>query len=376
MNDLGHVDIAIVGGGIAGLSLAFFLGAADSAVLEQEERPGYHSTGRSAAEFVLNYNPPAICALARVAKPFFDHPPDGFADVPLLSRRGGLVIAGPDRAETLEAQFRDLAPRVPGLLRLDPEEAVTHAPFLDRKALASAYYDPQYWDIDVDALMQGYRRAALKAGMRLLTKTTLLSAEREAAGWRIETSSGVLRARILVDAAGGWADRVATLSGVKPCGIVPLRRTAILADLPEGLDASSLPEINAVDDSFYFKPDGGRLLVSPADETPCEPGDVQPEEIDIAWAVNHLEANTTLRIQRVAHAWAGMRSFSRDRLPVVGFAPDASGFFWLAGQGGYGILTSPALGALAAALLRDAPLPSAFVAEGMTAAIFDPGRFG
>jgi glycine/D-amino acid oxidase-like deaminating enzyme len=376
MDDLGHVDIAIVGGGIAGVSLAFFLGNACSvALLEKEDQLGYHATGRSAAEFVLNYNAPEIRALARIAKPFFDAPPQGFADVPLLVPRGGLVVADAERAEMLASQYAALKPDHPGLLRLTAEEAVARAPFLDPAAIADAYYDPEYWDIEVDALMQGYLRAARKAGHRILTRAGLRSASHDGTRWTLETEAGRLTADILVNAAGGWADPVAALAGVRPLGVTPMRRTAILADLPEGMDAATLPEINAVDDRFYFKPDGGRLLVSPADETPCEPGDVQPEEIDVAWAVHHLEENTTLRIRRVGTAWAGMRSFTPDRLPAVGFAPDHPAFFWLAGQGGYGILTSPALGQLAASLLTRQPLPSRFAGEGLDANTFDPGRF-
>ncbi len=376
MEDIGHVDIAIVGGGIAGISLAYFLSQSGRSVLilEREEQPGYHSTGRSAAEFVLNYNAPDVQALARIAKPFFDDPPEGFASVPLLIQRGGLVIADAEHAARLERQFEDLLPHVPGLLRLTPEEAVERAPFLDASAIAAAYFDPEYWDIDVDALMQGYLRAARKAGTRLLTKAGLIEARHDGNRWQIVTAAGALTAGVLVNAAGGWADQVANLAGVKPLGITPMRRTAILVDLPEGIDAASLPEVNAVDDSFYFKPDGGRLLVSPADETPCEPADVQPEELDIAWAVHHLESNTSLRVRRVDTSWAGMRSFAPDRLPVVGFAADHPAFFWLAGQGGYGILTSPALGQLAAAILGGGDPGALFRREGLSEDRFAPAR--
>lgn len=375
MEDLGSADIVIVGGGIAGISLGYFLSGRGSVVLlEQEEQPGYHSTGRSAAEFVLNYNAPEVRALARISKPFFDNPPEGFSSVPLLTPRGGLVIADADHVAELEAQYAALKPVVPGLEYLSPDGAVARAPFLEKSAISAAYFDPEYWDIDVDALLQGYLRAARKAGMRLVTKARMLGAHHDGAKWQIVTSAGSISAGMLVNAAGGWADHVAMLAGVKPQGITPMRRTAVLADLPEGLPAAEIPEVNAVDDSFYFKPDGGRLLVSPADETVCEPGDVQPEEIDVAWAVHHLESNTSLRVRRVDTSWAGMRSFAPDRLPVVG--PDAQqpAFFWLAGQGGFGILTSPALGQLAACLMTGAPLPVSFSAEGLDPASIFPDR--
>lgn len=361
-----RVDIAIIGGGIAGLSLAAFLGDRQSvAVLEQEAAPGYHATGRSAAEFVLNYNPPAICDLARASKPFFDHPPEGFSTVPLLVRRGGLVIAGPAKIDRLRAQFESLRGQVEGLAWLSPEEAHSRAPFLDPALLGGAYFDPDYWDIEVDTLMHGYMRMAKRAGQSLLLKAGLRSATRVGGFWHLETTAGPLEARVIVNAAGGWADQVATLCGARPLGIVPHRRTAALVDLPDGIDAGSLPEINEVDDLFYFKPDGGRLFISPADETPCEPCDIQPEEIDVAWAVHHLESVSSLRVRRVAKSWAGMRTFSPDRLPVVGFDRDCEGFFWLAGQGGFGILTSPALGQLAAGMLCGQS----------GGAVFDPQRF-
>ena len=370
-------DIAIIGGGIAGVSLAHFLGAAARVVLlEAEDQPGYHSTGRSAAEFVLNYNAPEVMALARAAKPFFDHPPEGFADVPLLVHRGGVGISGTESGEALARLYASLAPRVPGLRRLTVAEAQARIPFLDGAAVTDAFYDPEFWDIEVDALMQGYLRSARRAGVEVRLKSGLVSAVRDGAGWRMETASGPLTAGILVNAAGGFADGVAARCGVAPLGIQPMRRTAILVDLPEEVDARGLPELNEAADSFYFKPDGGRLLVSPADETPCEAGDVQPEEIDIAWAVHHLESFTSLRVKRVAKAWAGMRSFSPDRLPVAGFDPVTPGFFWLAGQGGYGILTSPALGALAAALVQGFPVPEALAREGITAETFSAARFG
>lgn len=374
-------DVAIIGGGIAGASLAYFLkthakGAGLSVVLlEQEEALAYHATGRSAAEFVLGYNAPEVMALARIARPFFDQPPEGFAEVPLLIRRGGLIYAGAENADRLSEQFAREQAANPALEWLSADETLARMPFLSRDALGGAYFDPDYWDIEVDALMSGYLRGARKSGLEVRLKSAFQSARREQEGWRIETASGPLLARVMVNAAGGWADPVAIASGVPPKAITPMRRTAVLVDLPEGIEARSLPELNEIDDSFYFKPDGGRLFVSPSDATPCEPADVQPEEIDIAWAMHHLESHTTLSVKRVAKAWAGMRSFAPDALPVVGFEPGIDGFFWLAGQGGYGILSSPALGNLAAHLLLGETLPETFTTEGLDAERFSPARF-
>lgn len=372
-----HHDVAIVGGGIAGLSLAHFLAPHRSVVvLEREAAHGYHSSGRSAAEFTLRDNAPEVNALARVSHAFMSRPPQGFAAVPLLTARGSLWIGTAGKEAAVERARRKAADAGVAVERLTVEDAVARVPFLDPHHVTAAFFDPDYWDIDVDALLQGYARTARRAGAELATDAMLVAARREGDRWTIETSRGVRSAGIIVNAAGGWADTVATLCGVAPVGIVPHRRTAITVDLPAGIDVAALPEINEIDETYYFKPDAGRLLASPADETPCDPADVQPEEIDVAYAAHYVEEATTLVVGRIASSWAGMRSFSPDRLPVIGAAKDEAGFFWLAGQGGYGILTSPALGQLSASLITGAPLADGFVREGVDVAAFSPLRFG
>lgn len=372
-----HYDVAIVGGGIAGLSLAYFLAQQRSVVvLERESAHGYHSTGRSAAEFTLRDNTPAVNALARVSHTFMSDPPADFSTVPLLTRRGSLWIGEAGKEEAVESARRKAEASGADVVALTVEEAVARAPFLDPAYVAAAYFDPDYWDIDVDALLQGYARGARRFGAEFLNGSELVRARHEDGRWRIETSTGHVSAGTLVNAGGGWADAIAQICGVAPAGIVPHRRTAITVSLPDGIDASALPEINEIDETYYFKPDAGRLLASPADETPCEPADVQPEELDIAYAAHYLQEATTLTIGRIASSWAGMRSFSADRLPVLGPANDNPAFFWLAGQGGYGILSSPALGRLAAHLLTGTPLSPDFAREGVEPASFSPARFG
>ena len=367
-------DIAIVGGGIAGLSLAYFLaGRRSVVVLEQESAIGYHATGRSAAEFVIRYNSPEVCALATISRGFFESPPDGFADIPLLRQRGGITIANADKAARLQAQFEAERHQAP-LALLSPDEAIARVPFLDPAYVAAAYYDPEFWDIEVESLLQGYVKGARRAGVEIRADAAVTAIRDDGRNWQIETRSGPFTARTIVNAAGGWADPLAALAGITQRGIVPHRRTAVLVDVP-GFDPSEMPEVNELDEEFYFKPDAGRILVSPADETPCAPSDVQPEEIDVAWAVHHFESATTIRVGRVARSWAGMRSFSPDRLPVIGPDPANSRFFWLAGQGGYGILSSPALGALAAATLTETELPSGLRETGLDPTVFAPGRF-
>lgn len=367
-------DIAIIGGGIAGLSLAYFLaGRRSVVVLEQESSLGYHSTGRSAAEFVLRYNSAEVCKLAGISRRFFDAPPDGFADIDLLRERGGITIANAEKAERLHAQFaaeRHHAPLSP----MTPGEAIARVPFLDPAYVKAAYFDPEFWDIEVESLLQGYVKGARRSGVDIRTGAGVTAIRDDGQLWRIDTRDGAVSARTIVNAAGGWADAAAILAGLRPLGIIPHRRTAILLDLP-GIDPSAMPEVAELDEEFYFKPDAGRLMVSPADESPCEAADVQPEELDIAWAVHHFETATTIRIDRVAKSWAGMRSFARDRLPVIGPDPDHRRFFWLAGQGGYGILSSPALGALAAALLTEAATPEGFREHALDPNLFSPGRF-
>ena len=368
-------DVAIIGGGIAGLSLTYFLSPHRSvAVLERETALGYHSTGRSAAEFVLRYNAPEVCALAAIAKDFFDSPPEGFSDIPLLRQRGGVTIANAEKASRLEEMFRTELAFTPELEPLDEEELLARVPILKLGYAEAAFYDPNFWDIEVESLLQGYVKGARRNGAEIRERHAVLSASHDGQAWTIETSAGSVRAKTVVNAGGGWADPTAEMFGVKPLGIIPHRRTAITVDLPEGVDISDMPEINEIDEEFYMKPDAGRLFASPADATPCEPGDVQPEELDVAWAAHYVEEATIIPVRRVAKSWAGMRSFSPDKLPVIGFAPDRPGFFWVAGQGGFGILTSPAVGSLAASQLTGASQPEGFDVQALDPQKFSPMR--
>lgn len=368
-------DVAIIGGGIAGLSLAYFLTPHRSVVvIEREEGLGYHSTGRSAAEFVLRYNTPEVCALASISKSFFDNPPEGFSEVALLKQRGGVMITNAEKIDRFEEVFAEESRANAEIQRLTIDEVIARVPILRRDYVAAAYYDPHFWDIEVENLVQGYVRGARRHGATIVERSDVLAPHRDGDRWVLTTSAGNVSAKTIVNAAGGWADPVADLFGVAPVGIVPHRRTAITVDLPEGIDALTLPEINEIDEDFYMKPEGGRLLASPADATPCEPADVQPEEIDVAWAAHYIEEATTVPVRRIFKSWAGMRSFSSDKLPVIGFARDRPDFFWLAGQGGYGILTSPALGALAANLVVGTSPPEGFDAVGLDPSKFSPAR--
>ncbi|MBH0237683.1 NAD(P)/FAD-dependent oxidoreductase [Methylobrevis albus] len=370
-------DIVIVGGGIAGAALAHFLGGRrDVLLIEREAQHGYHSTGRSAAEFTRRFHAPLVGRLAEVSWDFLTRPPEGFAEVELLKPRGNLLIADAEKADHLAAVFaRERAAGGSPIEWLTPAEAIARAPILREDYVAAAFYDPDCYDVEVENLLQGFVRSARRTGTRIELGATLTAARRDGDGFVLETTRGAFRAGIVVNAAGGWADPVAALFGAASPGLTPYRRTAITVDLPAGIDANSLPEINEIDEVYYFKPDAGRLMVSPADATPTEPCDAQPEELDIAYAAWYLEQATTVPVRAIAHKWAGLRTFAPDRAPLVGFAPDQPGFFWLAGLGGYGIQSSPAIGRYAAALLLDGAPPADMVARGVDPAALDPARF-
>lgn len=351
---------------MAGASFAARLAVRSSVlVLEREPLPGYHTTGRSAALFNELYGNAVIRALTRASRAFYDTPPPGFTTGPLLTERGVLHVGfrgsptGPISAP----------PAHPVTL----EEAVDRVPILRRDELAWAALDPSACDIDVSALHQGFLHAAKAAGAKVVTDAELVALQR-ADDWRITTRGGDFRAAVLVNAAGAWADAVARIAGLGPLGLRPLRRTVITLDAPAGADVSRWPAVIPADEAFYFKPAAGRLLATPADETPSEPCDAQPEELDIAQCVDRLERATVLSVRRVLRSWAGLRTFAPDRTPVVGYDPNCDGFFWLAGQGGYGIQTAPALSEMAAALALREPVPAYIRAEGVDAAALSAAR--
>jgi D-arginine dehydrogenase len=344
-----RADVLIAGAGIAGSSLAFELAGRCSVILlEREAQPGYHSTGRSAAMLTETYGTPTVRALARASRGFLAQPPEDFTDHPLLAPRGMLHVARPDQRPALDAAERQ-APLT--VRRLGAAEVRALVPLIDPGYVDGGLLEPDAMEIDVGALHQGYLRGLRRRGGALVTDAGISAVERTGRGWRLETASGSFRGSVLVDAAGAWGDQIARLAGVAPIGLVARRRTAILVDPPDGLDARAWPMVIDVDEQFYVKPESGRLLVSPADATAVAPGDVQPEEFDVALAVDRYERLTGRAVRRVTQRWAGLRSFVADADPVVGRDPDVPGFFWLAGQGGFGIMTAPALARIATGLI-------------------------
>ena len=371
-----HYDIAVIGAGIAGAGVAAELAPhARVALLERESAPGYHTTGRSAALFTKTYGPAVIRALSRASEAFFDAPGEGFADHPLLTPRGTVLCARADQIARLEAELAELGP-ASRIRRIDAAEARQLCPLLRADYLAAALRDDESRDIDVDALHRGFLRRLAAAGgaTRLRAEVTALAPD--PAGWRLALREDEITADVVVNAAGAWADEIGAMAGAARIGLQPKRRTAAIVAAPDGVDPARMHMVVDIAEEFYLKPEAGKLLISPADETPSPPCDAQPEEIDVAIAVDRIECAFDLTVRRIEHKWAGLRSFVADKCPVVGFDPQRAGFFWLAGQGGYGIQTAPALSRTAAALVRGARVPSDIADQGVSAEALGPARPG
>ena len=371
-------DILIVGAGIAGASLAWRLaGQRSVALLERESQPGYHSTGRSAAMFMETYGPPMVRALTRASRAFYERPPEGFAP-DLMQPRGVLYLATHGQEQELTQTRKELVTNCPGLLTLDAGTTLAHVPCLRPELVHGALYDAGAQDMDVHALHQGFLRGfRQKAGAdgELRNSAGVTGATHDGRCWTVALADGqTLRARIVVNAAGAWADELAAVFGVRPIGLVPHRRSAFTFKGPEGVDASHWPAVVGVDESYYFKPDAGQLLGSPANADPTVPHDVVPEELDIAMGIHQIESVTTLTIRRPASTWAGLRSFVPDGEMVIGHDDASPGFFWLAAQGGYGIQSAAGASALADALLREAALPEELLQQGVDARALSPAR--
>lgn len=368
-------DFIVIGAGIAGASAAYRLVQyGKTALLDMEGQPGYHSTGRSAAQFTELYGNAPIRALVRLSKDFLIDPPDGFSDAPILTPRGAMFIATGKQRPVIDA-FLDMAKseNCP-VQELDVAGALSIVPVMRPDAFESAVLEPESTDMDVHALHGGFLRGFRASGGEIITDAEVVRIARECDSWRVNAGTGEIVAPVVVNAAGAWGDIVAARAGVAPVGLQPKRRTVILFDPPDDVDISDWPLVIDADENWYFKPDAGKVLASPADETPSDPCDAQPEELDIAIVADAIERMTRMKVNRITHSRAGLRTFVQDKTPVVGFAPDAPGFFWLVGQGGYGIETSPAMGVAAASLVVDGRLPSAYADAGVTEADLSPQR--
>lgn len=374
--NLGEFDVVIVGAGMAGASLAYELAPELRVLLlETESQPGYHATGRSAALFSEVYGNDTVRSLSRASRAFFDAPGEGFAEHALLRPRGTLLFAAAACLEQLHALHAEVAPHAPLVRWFEGDELRHRLPALRPKAAQAGLFEPDACDIDVHALHQGYLRGARQRSATVLCNAEVESAQYTQAKWTLCSRAGHCTAALLVNAAGAWADRLALLADATPLGLTPLRRTALVFEDHEVWDSRHWPLAVDIEEQLYFKPDAGRILASPADETPSTPCDAQPDEFDVAVLLDRLERLTLLRPKRITGRWAGLRTFAADRTPVVGFDPQVPNFFWLAGQGGYGIQTAPALAVLSANLILGKPLPDRLTAQGVSAQSLSPQRF-
>lgn len=367
--------IVIVGGGIAGVALAWRLAPRFSViVLEQEGGLGFHATGRSAAEWSLVHAEGLTRTLTAASAAFLNAPPPGFSDRPLVRRRGNVVYARPEGQESYGRLLDHGRQAQDDLEEITPAEASRRAPFLLAGALEAAFWDPANGEIEVDALLTGCQRAARAAGAEFRLTTGLTGGERRNGVWRLSTPGGPLEADVLVNAAGPWVDAVASSCGAQTLGLEARRRTAVTFDPPGGLNVRGLPSADDAHSGFYLKPEAGLLMACPGDATPGPPGDARPEEIDVATAAWMAEEATGQPVRRIVASWAGLRTYAPDGQPVVGWDPDSEGLFWLAALGGSGLMTSPALSAAAAAILEHGETTADLARDGITAAVLSPRR--
>jgi D-arginine dehydrogenase len=370
-------DFAVIGAGIAGVSVAYQLARhASVVILEGEHVPAYHTTGRSAALHSETYGSAEIRAITVVSGRFYRKPPEGFTDHPLLTPRGALIAGRAEQQAGLQKAAATYAQLVPSVRWLDPDETLRRQPLLRPEAAAGGAIFEEAEDMDVAAIHAGFLKGARAAGAELRLNAEVVDLERADGMWRIGLRGGErVAADTIINAAGAWADVVGGLAGAQPVGLVPKRRTAFTFDAPPGLDLVHMPMVIDFDESWYVKPEVGQFMGSLADETPSPPCDAQPEEIDVATAVERIETATTLSIRRIKNKWAGLRSFVADKNLVVGYDPEVEGFFWLAGQGGYGIQTGEAAGRLAASLALGRGLPDDVASLGVKESALSPARF-
>ncbi len=369
-------DVAVIGAGIAGAAVAANLAASKSVVvIERESHPGYHATGRSAALFSEVYGNDVVRKLSIAGRPFLADPPNGFSTSPILTPRGAMHVGTSADLEVLDRLYESAHRLVPSVRRLDSREVRERVPVLRTESVAGGVIEPDAMDIDTNELLQAYLRQIRQRGGRILVDAEVLGLTRGGAGWILETRAGKVEAGIVVNAGGAWADDIARMAGARPVGLIPKRRTVFVFTPPSDIDVRTWPLVIGARENFYFKPDAGNLLVSPADETPSRPMDAQAEELDVAIAADRLMSATSLEVRHIQHRWAGLRTFTADKTPVSGFDPEIEGFLWHAGQGGYGFQTAPGMGSYTAALAMGKPIPANLQDLGLTDQALSPARF-
>ncbi len=375
MSPIPTTDFVVIGGGIAGASVAYELQFRGSVLLlEREPMPGQHTTGRSAAFLVESYGTPAVQRLTRASRPFLEGPPEGFASVAILKPRPCLTVARADQRQRLERDTKLAVEAGARLEDVDVVEAERLCPVLRPGYVAAAVLEPDARSIDVAALLGGFLRGFRARGGQVRNDCEVTGLARVGESWEIRCGDDVHATGVVVNAAGAWGERVGALAGVRPIGLRPMRRTAVTFDPPPDADIQWWPCLLDADEEFYLKPEGAQLLASPCDETPSEPCDAQPEDLAVAQAADRVKRATTLELAHIRKRWAGLRSFVADRAPAIGMDAALPGFFWLVGQGGFGIMTSPAAARAAAGLIVDAVLPEDLREVGLTPDDLSPER--
>ena len=348
-------DFVILGAGVAGLSAAYFLSkSARVAVVERESAWGYHASGRSAAVFIEAYDNPTVSDLSLDSKAFFTEPPAGFSEYPLVKPIGGLMVIRPGESSAADAYLDTWSERCPALRKISADEAIERVPLLRSDSVAGAIYDPNLLTIDTNQLLQCYARGIRQNGGEIIYDGASSIQRKSTKHWAIEGSRLHIHTPMLLNAGGAWANQIASMASVAPLPITPCRRTALIVGLSQaGFDnkAPDWPMVRTLSQNLYFKPEDPGLLISPQDEIPSEPCDAIPEELDIAIAMDQFEQMCHLPNAQILSHWAGLRSLTPDRCPMIGFAADDEHFFWVAGQGGAGFQTSPAIGELIASAL-------------------------
>lgn len=371
-----HADYIIIGAGIAGASAAYELADEGTVILmEREDSLAYHSTGRSAAAFMETYGNRTVRGLTKGSRPFYSNPPLGFSETPLILDRGAIFLGTSEQKALIKQQFEEMSAYVDNLQLLDSTDIKQIVPIIDVDLFKTGIYEVDAKDLDSHAIHQGYLRGLKNKGGRLLKDCDVRSLKQCGDLWRVGTTAGEFTARIIVNAAGAWADEIAALAGIKPIVLEVKKRTVFFIDMDEHKSAD-WPYVGDISETFYFKPDAGKLFVSPCDEIPITPCDAKPTDLDVARAVTSLEIATDLEVKKVSHTMAGLRSFVADRTPVVGPDPENSSFIWLVGQGGYGFQTAPALARCCLSLVTGGEFPNYLTALGVTKQALSPERVG
>ena len=364
-------DIIVIGAGIAGASVASILSKSKEVIiLEMEDQPGYHTTGRSAALFTVNYGSDAVQALTKASKNFFMQPPNGFSQVPLLTERGIIHLARVDQLKQLEIFEKSNST----LKRLSQDDLVVLIPYLNTDHIIAGLSEPDASDIDVAALHQGYLKQAAHNGAKLFCNQEVKSLRYENKMWFLESGKESYQAPIVVNAAGAWADEIAMLAGIKPVGLQALKRTAAVVKFDKPINPD-MCFLNDIDENWYCKPEGSNLFLSPEDEIPSPACDAWADDMDVAMAIDQIANILNIEPIKVEASWAGLRVFSPDRDFVIGYDSAENGFFWLAGQGGYGIQTAPAVASIASSLILGENISIELKKIGVSVSIFSPARF-